>query len=745
MREKQRYSLTVPIEGAPAEFSGERKLKVAAIDAKGVSQSQVVDISKGKASVTFDFAEAPRGVRVVVGPAEAEDADLLELQTIKTSVSNRLFRASEAVQMKAILIPAPYLIWCWNWCRWFTISGQVLCPDQKPVPGATVSAFDVDWLPPWGNKQFLKSTVTDLNGFFTMTFRWCCGWPYWYLPLNRRWFVDLDLARKIIDALPAELKYRPIPPIGPEPDPVFYERILGVTPPSRPAPARELAFRPDVNADASTDTEARTVAPAVAAAVDFSRFEALRKPLRNLLGGFQINPNKIGWPYVPVYPWLDCNPDVIFTVTQPCNGLQTIILDEGSGDTRHNISVNTNVTLVAGANACCLEDDVPCSGQDCLILTQVCGVLANNIAGNPSSSVTALEYEGYASPHSADQPFAGNINVSGTTDCMDSADYYTFLKQRRTSPSSWTAEDPIDLLKLGSFDRWYLTLDTSTTPITVGWHQAMFNPTQIGTRFVYESRLHYEATHWTNPSLVYQWITNRDLLLVWKTAAADETDGVYRLRPQGYSEAGGVLTEVDLNECGTTENQVVLRLDNRFDPDTAHPPDHPCGTGTVHTCTTQPDVDIVAVKITKNDGTELPLAACGTFDRTQIQKIEIDFQASDPQGHLSAYSLKALYGENSKIDLLNLASGILSMVSADDLGLPDPVHEQRVYNPSWQVPALPQWNGGVFRLTLQGSAAIEDAFPIPCCYALDLSASNRTIVSCSSVFTNNAHYTFTVI
>ncbi len=459
--------------------------------------------------------------------------------------------------------------------------------------------------------------------------------------LVRRWFLDLDLARSIVDALPPEAKFRPIPPIGPEPDPAFYERLLGVTTPPRPAPVRALTVR-----GANEGVEAP--AQAAAATVDFSRFEALRTPLSKLLGPSVVfNPGKL-WPYVPIHPWLDCNPDVIFKVTQPCNGVQTVILDERAASTRQNIGVNTNVTLITGPNACCIEDEIPCSGEDCLILTQVCGVLANQIGGNPASGITALEYEGYANPHTNDSPFAGNITVSGTTDCMDAADYYTFFVQRRLTPLSWGPESAIPEEDLGPIGRWYITIDSSVTPPVIVWHPAVFNPTPFGTRTVYESRLHYEAAHWTDPSLVYQWVSNHDGLLEWRTTATDQPDGVYRLRPQGYSEAGGVLTEVNLNECGTDENVVIVRIDNRFDPDIAHPADHPCGEGTVHTCTTQPDVDIVAA-------------------------------------------------------------------------------------------------GGVFRLTLIGAAAIEEAFPIPCCYALDLTAFNRTIVSCSSQFTNAAHYTFTVI
>jgi hypothetical protein len=53
-------------------------------------------------------------------------------------------------------------------------------------------------------------------------------------------------------------------------------------------------------------------------------------------------------------------------------------------------------------------------------------------------------------------------------------------------------------------------------------------------------------------------------------------------------------------------------VDNRFEgagPTDSH--GNPCGTGTVHLCTNEPDTAIVAVSIKHPDNSETSLSACG--------------------------------------------------------------------------------------------------------------------------------------
>src|SRR5205085_9963432 len=143
-------------------------------------------------------------------------------------------------------------------------------------------------------------------------------WWWWYL--LRTWRVDTTLASRFIDSLVPEAKFRPIKPPGPQPDPAWYEQLLGITPHPAEAP-REPGFRP-------------------------ARLEAVRQPLQRLIEPSAAISEK-AWPWWPWWPWLDCNPDVIFRVTQFCNGTEVVIVDEQTADTRWNIPTNLNVTLTA--------------------------------------------------------------------------------------------------------------------------------------------------------------------------------------------------------------------------------------------------------------------------------------------------------------------------------------------------------------------------------------------------------------
>ncbi|MEP7055187.1 MAG: hypothetical protein ABI912_08050, partial [Actinomycetota bacterium] len=60
-------------------------------------------------------------------------------------------------------------IWCWlkALLGWWTICGHVVfCEGKEPVPGATVSAYDVDWI----QDDALGSAVTDGSGHFRIDY-----------------------------------------------------------------------------------------------------------------------------------------------------------------------------------------------------------------------------------------------------------------------------------------------------------------------------------------------------------------------------------------------------------------------------------------------------------------------------------------------------------------------------------------------------------------------------------------------
>ena len=102
------------------------------------------------------------------------------------------------------------------------------------------------------------------------------------------------------------------------------------------------------------------------------------------------------WPWYPWYPWRDCNPDVLFHVTQPCGGDFKVIVDQGYSQTQWDIPTSYNVTLVANNDACCAEDTTPC-GDPCLSITHVCDIHRSAVDQTTGSATAGLAYPGAAS------------------------------------------------------------------------------------------------------------------------------------------------------------------------------------------------------------------------------------------------------------------------------------------------------------------------------------------------------------
>jgi hypothetical protein len=190
------FTLQVPVDASEVEeFESGAPIKVAVVDRQGTVSSQTVDLNaEGLGEATFTFEQRPGALRVVVGPGDADDEDLVHLQTLTRDLPARALRGQE-LRLSPLTIPNFYWHWWRRWCRPFTITGRVVCPDGSPVPGATVCAFDVDWWWWWSSLQQVGCAVTDANGAFTIRFRWCCGWwPWWWWRL-RFWQLEPDLVQ----------------------------------------------------------------------------------------------------------------------------------------------------------------------------------------------------------------------------------------------------------------------------------------------------------------------------------------------------------------------------------------------------------------------------------------------------------------------------------------------------------------------------------------------------------------------
>src|SRR5262249_6008815 len=155
----------------------------------------------------------------------------------------------------------------------------------------------------------------------------------------------------------------------------------------------------------------------------------------------------------------------------------------------------------------------------------------------------------------------------------------------------------------------------------------------------------------------------------------------------------------------------VLTFDNRVLDPLTHDPSHNCGVG-VHICTQEPDTNISEVRING-----VSVRPCDTINAKE-GTLEIEFLAHDPDGHLAHYSLQATYGLNLAVNLLNRPGSVLTALSpSTQVG---PTYGQAL----GQGAVAPSWSGGTYRLTVP----VQEAFPEPCCYQLELCACKRTVV-----------------
>lgn len=696
------FKLEVPIDAS--EITGRRAqepVKVVVVDAAGKTRSTVVTLDdKGQGTARFSFTGKPGNLRVLLGPEGATDQSLQELQTVGVAVSARRF-TEPVLKLRPVIVPPIFWEHWRRWCRTFVVRGRVVCADGSPVPGATVTAFDIDKFWWFTSKDTVATATTDASGAFTMRFTWCCG----FLPIiwwrRRVWQLDPFLLDKIGDLVHRDPRLPPLPPVGPTPDLGLFERLI--------APRTELSARAVL--------AAREVSPTALTELQDWLIKVL--PPAAELAALGV------WPWVRWTPWFDCNPDLVFRVTQNCDGQERVIVDESVAATRWNVPPALDVTLVANERACCVPHDTTRPDGDCLVLSNVCGVNAGDLG-------TAAPTTGYASPGVDDRPFAGAISLSGKFGSGADADYYEF-QYSKDGGASWST---MPITAAGGFARQYWGPPVGTA-LPAQWNTVGFSLKPIGGQNVFESREHYEQTHdpgsWGVSRL---WAAgNFDLLMVWLTDNLLFSDGTYQLRARSWSEGpGGQLVNPRiLPLCSTNppaDNGVAIRIDNRIvGAGSGHPAGHACGPGTIHTCTLEPDTEIVTVRF---DGETVPPCTIKTLRPDAV--LTVDFIARDPDGHLGGYSLLSTWGSNFAVDLLSRPSAVITALTASQVG---PTYAEA----KAQGAASPVWAGGTYRLTMK---AIE-AFPESCAYQLELRASKRTIVSCGGALHENLSQTsFTV-
>ena len=245
--------------------------------------------------------------------------------------------------------------------------------------------------------------------------------------------------------------------------------------------------------------------------------------------------------------------------------------------------------------------------------------------------------------------FLRRCTLVGQFGTASQADYYE-VEYTPHGTAAWT---PLPSSALLDFNRSYFD---ATLPIGFQYPPAVPFPVKtFGTKHVYESRHHYEVNHppanWGSPLTGRAWYQNVNELAYIETANTI-VDGTYDFRIVGYRALGGggvnpgpdESTRKVIDGCGGSadNNLLVLRLDNRT-------PFSPVA-GTVHLPTSEPDCGITHVRIGG-----VNVGACGFQQLQHGTPLEIEFFATDPDGHLDHYELVAEHGLGATANLLNAA------------------------------------------------------------------------------------------
>jgi hypothetical protein len=419
-----------------------------------------------------------------------------------------------------------------------------------------------------------------------------------------------------------------------------------------------------------------------------------------------------------IWPWWDrndCAPDVVFRVTQPCGGAVRVIRTESNAQTRWDIPTNLHVTLLANDQACCLPVCYDPDCPECLQVTFVGCVSTSQIGDDdvpPFPDLRGYAYTALPSPE--DRPFYGSLRIRGGV----GSDVDYFKVQISRDGGVWT-DLPVPAFE--GFQRNYW--DGSGQAVEPA---PAFTPIVKNGQTVMITRQHYEALHPAIPRFGGQVIWyDPDTLFYFDTTAnpAITPDALYQLRFIGYSADAAdnlVLSSARvLPGCGQQEAQkVFIRVDNQAMVHPAPTAIHPCGPGTVHDCTNEPDCYIRSICVNEGTPGGYCISACDMVRLSANDTLTVHFSVTVPStvqdGHLGGYTLFAEYGVAQTFQIGTGAHGTFSADPTFEVG---PTYLEALS----QGAPRPHWYGGHYKVTLRGSD-----FDRCCAYILRLRAWKRT-------------------
>jgi hypothetical protein len=759
-----KYTLQIPLDASGVRERGsDRGVKVAIFNATGQTQEQTVRFDKsGAARATFGLRELAGNTRVVVGPEDATTEQLKGMQTIVADVPSRQWAGKDQLTLNPIIISNYYWLWWLRWCRRFRITGKVVCANGDPVAGAQVCAYDVDWWWWWWSRYQVGCATTDINGSFEIDFTHCCGWWPWWWWRYRVWQLNPVLVERIIGVLRQDPRLTKIPAPSPQPDPQIFQVLLN-------APGRDRNQPPQLTINRLQQPTGASKSRGLSRLPSFdpAKLDSLRTDLLKMLPPAPEFEHLRLWPWWPWYPWWDCDADIVFEVTQDCQGSNKVIVNESIWDTHWDIPTDFSVTLTANDQACCVWHCVDeCPNGNCLLPTDICftdniGSIGGNEGAIAASPVGLLNPgKGASLSYGADRPYAGSVPIYGSwgDQAQLKVDYYELMvyyagngspafpdpvlppSPLPSPPIPASSYSPMPTPTFAGFDRLHLVF----TPLP-HWPSIPFHVQSIsdGTTFhnVIETIAHYEATN--GPQL---WDSGTHDLLAIVNTVNNLANGTYYVQIRGWqmSGSGTLLNPQILPICGSPEadnpvdNYWVFTVDNQMVAAISTPQGledinglH-CGLGTVHQCTGQPESAILQVQILHQDQTTTPIGPCANVCIVDTDQVIIDFVAYDPDYYLAYYTMDVVYGASLIIDLLSLGGTITPSPIAPPYA---PATSQ--VGPDYgtalsQVASAPWWNGGAMRLTVPATAA----FPETCAYELQLFVHKRTISGCDHSFWN---------